>query len=211
MVDFNWKPLEFNSTHLSLKLDFTSPIEVSIRLDPNTLRIVVWNSSFFVRQKDLFRVPPESVFEKKLPRIIIEKYAESIVELAIILVYVFKVTFSTFLVLSFFIGFSMKPVLDQIRCLQMIVHLMMIHIILAESCLLFFAKIIELVIFDIIPTEYIYPLIFFFKNDSAYTEEAEALGYGSRYLIINTGSVTIFIIANVFLHLFSWCLVKICR
>ena len=156
-------------------------------------------------------MPPESVIEKKLPRIINEKYAESIVELATKLADVSKGAVSTFLVLSFFIGFSMKPVLDQIRCLQMIVHLMMMHIMLAQSCLLFFAKILEFVIFDMIPTEYIYPLIFFFKNDSAYTEEAEALGYGSRYLIINTGSVTIFIKANVFLHLFSWCFVKFCK
>ena len=211
MVDFNWKPLEFNSTHLSLKLDFKSPIEVSIRLDPNTLRIVVWNSSFFVRQTDWYRVPQESVIEKKLPRIIIEKYAESVVELATKFADVSKGAVSSFLILSFLIGFSMKPVLDQIRCLQMIVHLMMVDIILAESCLLFFAKILEFVIFDMIPTEYIYSLIFFFENDSAYTEQAEALGYGSRYLIINTGSVTIFIIGNVFLHLFSCCFVKICK
>ena len=156
-------------------------------------------------------MPPESVIEKKMPRIINEKYAESIVELATKLADVSKGAVSSFLFLSFFIGFSMKPVLDQIRCLQMIVHLMMVDIILAESCLLFFAKILEFVIFDMIPTEHIYPLIFFFTNDSAYTEEAEALGYGSRYLIINTGSVTIFIIANVFLHLFSWCFVKFCK
>ena len=82
MVDFNWKPLEFTSTHLRLKIDFKSPIEVSVRLDPNTLRIVVWNSAFFVREKDWYRVPLESVIEKKLPRIISEKSAESIVEAA---------------------------------------------------------------------------------------------------------------------------------
>ena len=43
-IQFTWKPLNYNSTHLSLKLDFDSPIEVSIRLDPNILKIVVWNS-----------------------------------------------------------------------------------------------------------------------------------------------------------------------
>ena len=152
MVDFNWKPLEFTSTHLRLKIDFKSPIEVSVRLDPNTLRIVVWNSAFFVREKDWYRVPLESVIEKKLPRIIIEKSAESIAEAATKITDVSKGAVSTFLILSFFLGFGMKPVLDQIRCLQMIVHLMMMHIMLADSCLLFFAKILELVIFDMIPT-----------------------------------------------------------
>ena len=72
MVEFTWKPLEFTSTHLRLKLDFKSPIEISIRLDPNFLKIVVWKSSFFVREKDGSRVPPEIVIEKKLPRMTIE-------------------------------------------------------------------------------------------------------------------------------------------
>jgi hypothetical protein len=87
----------------------------------------------------------------------------------------------------------------------------MMQIILSEPCMIFFGAIIQYVIFDIIPTDYFYPLIFFFKNDSAYSMQAESLGYVSRYLIINTGSITIFIIANILLQLLLKCLTKICK
>ena len=113
------------------------------------------------------------------------------------------------MVLCFFMSFSMQKLLGQVRSLQLIVHFMMMQIILSELCMIFFRAIIQYVIFDIIPTDYFYPLIFFFQNDSAYSEQAETLGYVSRYLIINTGSITIFIIANILLQIFLKCLTKI--
>ena len=87
----------------------------------------------------------------------------------------------------------------------------MIKVLLSEACMLFFGQITEYVIFDVIPTEYVYPLIFYFEDDSAYSEEAEKLGYVSRFFIINTGSITIFFILRVLLHVFLWLLTKICK
>ena len=104
----------------------------------------------------------------------------------------------------------MSNVLGAVRYLQMITHFMMMQIVLSETAVLFYAQIIEFAVFDIVPTQYIYPLLFFFKSDSAFSEEAEAIGYASRYFIINTGSVTIFILAKALLHLLIQCATKIC-
>jgi len=100
--------MTFNETHLTLKLHFNSPNEVSIRFDPNILKIVVWNSKFFVREKDGYWVPPESQVEKQLPRMVDEKIAKITVEIAKNIENVAKgVTFAA-LVLAYFMNFGMS-------------------------------------------------------------------------------------------------------
>ena len=59
----------------------------------------------------------------------------------------------------------------------------------------FYAAIFEYVVFDFIPTDNLYENIFDFENKEPYSEEADNIGYPSRYLIFNSGSVTIFIFA----------------
>jgi hypothetical protein len=98
-ITFTWQPISFNNTHLTLKLDFKFPIEVSIRLEPNILKIFLWNSSFFVREKDGNAISPKIVLEKKLPQMVDEKIAELLVEIAQNISDVSKGVTATFLVL----------------------------------------------------------------------------------------------------------------
>ncbi len=69
-IVFAWKPLNYNRTHLTLSVDFTFPSEVSIGLDPNIIKIIVWNSAFFVRENDGYQLKPQIEVDKKLPRIV---------------------------------------------------------------------------------------------------------------------------------------------
>ena len=62
----------------------------------------------------------------------------------------------------------------------------------------FFAGILQSVTFDLLPTESIYAEIFGFTNE-AYSEEAENIGYGSRYFIENAGSIPIYFALEIFL------------
>ena len=77
-IVFAWKPLSYNRTHLTLNVEFTFPSEVSIRLDPNIIKIIVWNSAFFVREKDGYQLPPKFRVDKILPRMVDKSIAESI-------------------------------------------------------------------------------------------------------------------------------------
>ena len=67
--------------------------------------------------------------------------------------------------------------------------------------ILFFAVIFESVSFDVIPTEYIYPLFLDFPNDSEFSPECKQIGYKSRYFILNSGSLSLYIVAGFLLHI----------
>ena len=73
----------------------------------------------------------------------------------------------------------------------------------------FYAAIFEYVVFDFIPTDNFYERIFDFENKEPYSEEADNIGYPSRYLIFNSGSITIFIFAYAISQLLYALLAKV--
>ena len=52
---------------------------------------------------------------------------------------------------------------------------------------IFYTLIFEFVTFDLIPVEEIYGEIFKFINDSPFSDEANIIGYFSRYFVFNSG------------------------
>jgi len=58
----------------------------------------------------------------------------------------------------------------------------------------FYESVLEFVTFDLIPTEELYDLIFGVENEP-FSESAENIGYESRYIVQNSGSVSLYISA----------------
>ena len=77
--------------------------------------------------------------------------------------------------------------------MQPIVHLMMMQLNYPASTALFYGAIFEYVTFDLLPIEDIYIAIFAFDSEP-YSEEADAVGYSSRYWIENTGCLTLYFV-----------------
>lgn len=75
----------------------------------------------------------------------------------------------------------------------MITHLQMMQLNVPPSAIIFFSALFEFVTFDIIPTEDIYAALLAWDN-VPYSESAENIGYASRQIIENTGSVPIFLL-----------------
>ena len=73
---------------------------------------------------------------------------------------------------------------------------MIMQLTYPAPAVIFYAALLEYVTFDIIPSEQIYNLIFDFNEDadSAYSDEADSIGYSSRYFIKNSGSVPIYMV-----------------
>ena len=97
--------------------------------------------------------------------------------------------------------------LAQVRNLGFVTHLMMMQLMYPATIALFFSKVLEFITFDIIPTELIYPYIFDFP-EGAYSDQADLIGYGSRYIIINGGSITLFLLAYLLLQIIFAILAK---
>ena len=86
--------------------------------------------------------------------------------------------------------------------------MMLMQLVYAPVCVIFFGKILEFVTFDVIPTEEIYAEIFAWEN-VPYSEQADAVGYSSRYIIECSGSIPIFIFVITFTQLLYALLAKI--
>lgn len=85
---------------------------------------------------------------------------------------------------------------------------MLQRLLIPCATMLVFAAIFTFVTFELIPVKYIYPHILFFEEDSPYSEEANAIGYESRFFILNSGSITIYIILIVVREIFKAILLK---
>ena len=70
-----------------------------------------------------------------------------------------------------------------------------------QTSAIFFDAIFGFVTYDMVPTEDIYVLIFNWNN-VPYSEEADSSGYHSRWIIENSGSITLFIVLEIVLQLF---------
>ena len=65
---------------------------------------------------------------------------------------------------------------------------------------LVFAVVFDSVSFDLIPTDYVYPTFLSFPNDSPFSPECAQIGYKSRYFILNSGSISIYIVVGFLVH-----------
>ena len=97
-------------------------------------------------------------------------------------------------VVQYFTFYSMNTLLAQVRSLSLITHLMMMQLTYPAVVTIFYSVIFEFVVFDFIPTDQLYDDIFDFENEP-YSEQADSIGYPSRYTIYNAGSITIYIVA----------------
>lgn len=105
-------------------------------------------------------------------------------------------------------SFGLNNVLGLVKALSMIVHLMIMQLLYPPTVMLFYSGLFEYVNYDMIPTEEIYSEVFGWPN-VAYSEEAELIGYESRYIIENSGSIPIYMLLIIVNQaLFS--LLKLC-
>jgi hypothetical protein len=102
----------------------------------------------------------------------------------------------------------MNSILAMVQNLAIITHAMMMQLMYPEVTLVFYSSVFDFVTFDMIPTEYIYPLILTLAN-VPYSEAAEKIGYESRYIIWNSGSITIYIFIYILMQLIYAGLAKI--
>ena len=105
-----------------------------------------------------------------------------------------------YLVLGILLSYGLSKVFGQVRSMSLITHMMMMQLRFSGVVLTFFSGVFEYATYDIVPTEEIYSELFKWDNE-AFSEEAEMIGYESRFLIENAGSIPIYIIFVFLLQL----------
>ena len=108
-------------------------------------------------------------------------------------------------ILQFFTGYSLNSVLSQVRSMAIVSHLMIMQLSYPAAAIVFYAVVFEYVTFDVIPTDGPYDATLKFEN-VPYSDEAASVGYASRYIIYNSGSQPIFMVAILVFQLIFLCL-----
>ena len=72
----------------------------------------------------------------------------------------------------------------------------------------FYSSIFDYVTFEVLPSDKLYAMILFYK-DEPFSEQADTIGYGSRYIITNSGSISIFIFL-LSIRSVSFALLRLC-
>lgn len=93
---------------------------------------------------------------------------------------------------DFFFTFGISNLLASIKKMQIIVHMVLVNVSIPANAALFYAHFLEIVNFDILPTDGLYEYLFDLKEGDAISVNFEMLGYETIYMIKNLGSVFIF-------------------
>ena len=81
-----------------------------------------------------------------------------------------------------------------------VIHLMLMDLDFPQATMDFFSGLLEFVTFDLIPTEKMNKAIFGWEN-TPYSEKAKQIGYVSRYVFENSGSIPYYILLAFLLQL----------
>ena len=66
-VAFEWEVTGFESTHMTINLDFAEPIQISQQVEPNFIIIYIWDRHLFVYETNGDQIFQNARFEKQLP------------------------------------------------------------------------------------------------------------------------------------------------
>ena len=80
-------------------------------------------------------------------------------------------------------------------------HMMLMVLLFPSFLSKFYSTLLEFVTFDMIPTDEIYSEILDLEN-SPFSEEAEKIGYESRYILWNSGSIPLYFLIGLVLQVF---------
>lgn len=156
--------------------------------------------ALFVRKEDGFSVSDDTVLSIKL-----QQFGDSFIVAAAQIAGetvggIGKTQLVIIFILNMIGSHQLNKLLGQVRNLGLVTHLMLMKLLFPPVTVVFFSGLFEYVTFDIIPTEEIYAHLFGWTN-VAYSEEAESIGYISRYFIENAGSIPLYIFFDVVLQL----------
>ena len=104
--------------------------------------------------------------------------------------------------------------LNQVRSLSIITHMMLISIKLPASVLVFYPKIFEIICFDLyeqyLKFDVLLSWVFNFDDEPFESEgnRFEALGYESHFMISNLSSVFVFLVINLVVQLVHFLIAK---
>ena len=195
-MKFDWKIESFAEKELTLSLDFSSPDKISQFNEPNILVVKIKNPNLIVRKADGVTILKDSEFKKALPQQVDPSLAQAAESAGSAVSTTGKGQLIAGFVISNFSGFGINLLLGKVAVLNTITHLMMMQLAYHPIAVIFFSSIFEYVTFDLIPTEELYAEIFGWDN-VPFSDEAGWIGYESRYLIENLGSIPIYIILNL--------------
>ena len=96
------------------------------------------------------------------------------------------------------LNFSMNNVLSQVRSLQIITHMMILSVNYPNSSTVFFKFVFDYVSFDIFHPDLLYERTLDLENDDPFSEQADDIGYGSTFILVNQGSIPILLFVSMF-------------
>ena len=199
-VGFSWSVVSYTVAVLTLQLVFNLPYEISQLDEKNKLSIAVWDSSLFIRKRDDVPIAPLTKLKKDLPMIVNEGIMGTIKAIGAATSSAGKGGLMIIMMGTFLLNFGMNSILAMVQNLSIITHAMMMQLMYPEATLEFYASVFNFVTFDMIPTHLIYPLVLTLAN-VPYSDAADKIGYESRYVIWNSGSITLYIILYSFMQL----------
>lgn len=204
-VKFDWSVQQFTGRQLLLQLKFDDPYEISTSEDlTNRLRVQVWNTNLFIRASDGASIENLVSSEFKIPRVTPEDSLNTSKTIGDGISYIGKTSiFLTAILL--FVGYSVNIVLSQVRSLSLITHLMIMQVNYPGVSVIFFSKVFEFVTFDLLhgffpQLESLSEQLFGGVN-VPYSDEAQNIGYESRYMLTNLGSIPVIILFIIALQL----------
>lgn len=169
----------------------------------------MWRTELFKRASDGLLIEPGRQTKLRLERDVDEQWVQQFDQSGAVFATSGKVTAAGMIFLQFVRLKGMNHVLGPVRNLQILTHIMMMTLVYPECSEPFFAQLFEFITYDMYNTDNMYDEMFGFEH-VPFNEFADAIGYPSRFLIFNSGSMTVFLWITILTQFFVIPLILCC-
>jgi len=95
----------------------------------------------------------------------------------------------SYVVINIILQGSLQQLFQSIKKLQIVVHMSLVNVSMPGNASIFFSYLLQIVAFDVIPTDNAYDAVFGFEESQPVSTNFELTGYESVYFIRNMGSM----------------------
>jgi len=191
-LSFKWEVYNSTKWELVLQLVFTNPGQVSIFSEADGLLVTVNGYHLFKDEQGTSLDPEEAIYSSVFPPQIDPQVAKITQAASSALTGALGAGYITTFGLNILLAGSLSTLLNQIRYLQIVVHMTLVRLKVPANAAIYFGALLQVAAFDFVPTDNAYTKLFDI-DDTPISPNFNTLGYETLQFLYNAGSLSLII------------------
>ena len=188
-TNFDWNISSIDTYSMTVAIYFSEPLLIS-QSGKDLFVVEIIQRSLFQDKNGLILLEKDAIEEKVIPKQHVNAVAEKLIDITSQVVsYVGGVTLASNGILNWIFKCSLNFVWGMINSMQVVLHFPLTNVVYPANALVVYTYFRVIGTFDVLPTDYLNPLVLSFSETEPICDQFEELDYGGTNFISNLGSI----------------------